>query len=172
MKAMAIKTSPEYYAGYIDLVDDKPLLDVLPQGGIELYLDHFDELRAIGPKVYAKGKWTINQIVQHLIDTERIFINRALRFIREDDTDLPGYDHNAYVVSSRANDLTLFNLLEEYKAVRKSSELFFRPLTDEELLRNGTANGLEISALAIGYILVGHPTHHFNVLKDRYFGLR
>jgi len=103
---------------------------------------------------------------------ELIFINRALRCIREDDTDLPVYDHNAYVVSSRANDQTLFNLLEEYKAVRKSTELFFRPLTEAELLRNGTANGLEISAIAIGYILVGHPMHHFNVLRDRYFGLR
>jgi len=171
MRNQALATSPEYFKQYINLVDDRPLLEVLPTGGLELYLNHTDELRGIGKQVYAEGKWTVHEMVQHVIDTERIFINRALRFVREDATDLPGYDHDGYVVSSRANDRTLDDLLEEFKIQRKSSELFFRSLNEAELLRSGTANGFEISALAIGYILIGHPTHHFNVLKERYFGL-
>ncbi len=171
MKEIALKTSPEYYHNYINLVTESPLDDQLISGGIELFMSHFTELEKLGLKTYAEGKWTVNEIIQHLIDTERIFINRALRFLRNDKTNLPGYDHNAYVPVSRSNNRSLDELLTEYKAVRHSSALFYAPLSQEELLRTGTANNLEISVLAIGYILVGHPMHHFNVIKEQYLSL-
>ena len=171
MKVKALETSPPYYLNYINKVDDKPLLEVLKTGGIELFEQHIDQLEALGQKVYAPGKWTAPDIIQHVMDTERIFINRALRFVRQDLTELPGYDHNSYVPIARANDRTVKDLLEEYKALRLSSYLFFKHLNEEELLRKGTANGVEISVIAIGYILIGHPIHHFNVIRERYFGL-
>jgi hypothetical protein len=168
MKNLASSTAPDYYRRYIDLAPDKPLMDVLPTGGIELYTNDIAMLQSIGQRVYEPGKWTVNEIIQHLIDTERIFINRALRFVREDDTILPGYDHNAYVPVSNANNQSIETLLEEYQAVRKSTELFYRPLTDKQLLNSGTASGTKISALSIGYVMIGHPIHHFNVIKERY----
>jgi len=171
MKTVALNSSPDYYKNYINLVADKPLLEVLKTGGIGLFEDHFLELMSLGKKVYEPGKWTALEMIQHLIDTERIFINRALRFARQDSTVLPGYDHNAYVPVSRSNDRTLQDLLDEYKAVRLSSYHFFKHLNEEELMRSGKANGIEISVIAMGFVLVGHPTHHFNILKERYFGL-
>lgn len=171
MKATALETSPGYYHAYINLVNENSLKEQLVSGGIERYESSLEALKSLGLKTYAEGKWTVNEIVQHCIDTERIFINRALRFLRNDKTNLPGYDHDAYVPASNANRRSLDDLLAEYKAVRHSSALFYAPLTQEELLRTGTANNLEISVLAIGYILVGHPTHHFNVIKERYLVL-
>lgn len=105
------------------------------------------------------------------MDTERIFINRALRFVRMDSTELPGYDHDAYVPVSRANDRDLKALISEYRVIRQSSYLFFNGLNNEELNRMGTANEKKISVLAIGFVLQGHPLHHFNIIKERYFGL-
>ena len=172
MKSEALKGSPEYYKTYINLVDDnRSIVDLLEQGGIEHFREHVDTLNKIGQKTYAKGKWTVNEIIQHLIDTERIFINRALRFLRLDSTDLPGYDHNAYVPVSKANKRSLEDLLEEYEILRLSNIHFFKDLSPLELNRSGNANGNEISVLAIGFVLVGHPIHHFNVIKERYFDL-
>jgi hypothetical protein len=168
MKNLALSSAPDYYKGYIELAPDKPLMEVLPTGGIELYINDIAMLQSIGQRVYEPGKWTVNELIQHLIDTERIFINRALRFVREDDTVLPGYDHNAYVPVSNANSQSIEALLEEYQAVRKSTELFYRPLTDKQLLNTGIASGSEISVLSIGYVMIGHPTHHFNVIMERY----
>ena len=171
MKQKAINTSPQFYHTYIEKVNDLPLLEVLKHGGVDLFVSHLETLESIGNKIYAPNKWTIKEIIQHVIDTERIFINRALRFVRMDNTNLPGYDHDAYVPVSRANDQSLINLIEEYKVLRQSSCHFFNKLNVEELLRKGTANGNEMSVLAIGFILVGHPIHHFKVMEERYFNL-
>ena len=171
MKTLALDTAPDYYQNYIRQVDDKPLLEILTYSGVSLFENYFEELTSVGDKTYAKDKWTVREIIQHLIDTERIFINRALRFVRQDRTELPGYDHNAYVPVSRANDKLLSDLIAEYKAVRQSTVHFYKHLNENELMRTGTANGVEISVLAMGYVLVGHPIHHFNVIRERYFNL-
>ena len=168
MKTLALNTAPDYYRGYIELSPDLPLSQLLPTGGIDLFLKELETLKSIGQRVYAPGKWTINEIIQHLIDTERIFVNRALRFVREDKTALPGYDHDAFVPVSMANNQSIEALLEEYQVLRRSTELFYRPLTEKQLAVQGTASGVQISALSIGYILIGHPTHHFNVIMERY----
>ena len=171
MKKSQIKIAPDYFKTYIDKVEDIELLEALDSGGIELYLEELDTLSAIGSKTYENGKWTVKQIIEHLIDTERLFISRALRFVREDKTDLPSYDENAYADSARSNERTLNSLLEEYQLVRLASIAFFSNLNEEELSRTGIAGGKEISVLAIGFILVGHPIHHFEVIMERYSGL-
>lgn len=171
MKKSEIKIVPEYYKTYIDKVDDIELMQVLENGGIDLYLENFEKLESIGHKTYADNKWTINQIIEHLIDTERLFISRCLRFVRNDSTTLPGYDENEYVKASRSNERTLDSLLEEYQLMRLSNTAFFSHLNKEELGRTGIANGQKISVLAMGFIMVGHPIHHFRVIEERYFGL-
>jgi len=169
MKKSQIQTAPSYFIQYIDLVEDKELMEVLDSGGIELFLDEIENLKNVGDKIYAEGKWTVNQIIMHLIDTERIFQNRALRFARKDKTNLPGYEENDYAAVARSNDRNVESLLEEYQITRLSTVSFFSNLNNEELSRTGTANGIEISVLAIGFLLVGHPIHHFNVIRERYF---
>lgn len=171
MKRSDIQVTPEYFNRYINLVADEPLLNVLAIGGIDLFVGSRDLLNELGQRTYAEGKWTVNEMVDHLIDTERIFQNRALRIARNDATDLPGYDENFYADQSRSNEFSLDDLLEEYQQLRTSSYQMFKRFSEEEMMRTGTADGKEISVLALGFILVGHPIHHFKVLKERYFPL-
>lgn len=117
---------------------------------------------------YEAGKWTIKEILCHLMDTERIFNYRALRFARQDKTELPGFDHNAYVPNSKANDLPIDYLLKSYKLQRESTKLFFEGMTDEMLLYTGVASETELSVAAIGFIQAGHELHHCRVIRERY----
>ncbi|MEX1001249.1 MAG: DinB family protein [Crocinitomicaceae bacterium] len=171
MKKEDIQLVPDYYQRYIDLVPDVNLIDALPEGGIKLFTDRMNDLQKLGVKTYAKGKWTIHEMLEHLMDTERIFQARALRFARNDTTELAGYDENAYVKAARSNEIPLGKLLMQYIAVRGSTLAMFSNFNKEELMRSGRANGQEISVLAIGFILIGHPIHHFKVLEEKYFPL-
>lgn len=166
-----IKVVPEYFQRYLDVAPDTDLLSALPEGGIRLFTDHMMTLTQLGDKTYAEGKWTVNEIIEHLMDTERIFQSRALRFARLDQTELPGYDENAYAMASRSNELSLNKLLMQYIALRGSTLAMYSNFNEEELMRTGVANGKEISVLAIGFIIIGHPIHHFKILKEKYFPL-
>jgi hypothetical protein len=94
-----------------------------------------------------------------------------MRFLRKDKTELPGFDHNAYGEIANVDHRTVENLLEEYQLVRMTSHLFFKNLSEEEFLRSGVANGAQISILAIAYIVVGHPLHHYNIIEEKYLDL-
>ena len=166
-----IKVAPEYYHKYIQLAGDSDLMAELMQGGLELYVNAADKLEALGQKTYAEGKWTVQQMLEHLMDTERLFQARALRFARNDKTEIPGYDEDFYATNARSNEIPLRKLLSDYRLLRSASIAMFSNFNQEELMRTGVANGQEISVLAIGFIMIGHPTHHFNVLEERYFGL-
>lgn len=166
-----IKVVPEYYKKYIALAGDGELMNELMQGGLELYVSAAEKLESLGQKVYAEGKWTVQEMLEHLMDTERLFQARALRFARQDKTELPGYDENLYATNARSNEIPLRKLLSDFRLVRSATIALFSNFNKEELMRTGTANGQEISVLAIGFILVGHPIHHFKVLEERYFGL-
>ena len=117
---------------------------------------------------YAEGKWTIKDILQHLIDAERIFSYRALRFARNDKTDLPGFEENGYANVANAGDRNIMSLLTELSAVRHSTLLLFKNFSDEELLRQGTANNNTISVRAIGFVIIGHQNHHQRIFQERY----
>ena len=118
---------------------------------------------------YAEGKWTIKEIIQHVIDTERIFAYRALRISRNDKTPLPGFDENDYAVNTNAKGRSIQDLLTEFSAVRHSNLLMFKSFSDEQLARIGTASENTISVRAIGFILIGHQKHHQKVFEERYF---
>jgi uncharacterized damage-inducible protein DinB len=117
---------------------------------------------------YAEGKWTIKDIIQHIIDTERIFTYRALRISRNDKTPLPGFEENDYVANTNANARSIQDLLAELSAVRHSTLFLFKSFSWEQLERIGIASNNEISVRAIGFILIGHQKHHQNVFKERY----
>jgi uncharacterized damage-inducible protein DinB len=117
---------------------------------------------------YAKGKWTIKEILAHIIDDERIYVYRALRFARHDKTELPGFEQDDYAVYSRANERDVKDILDELEAVRLSTIAFFESLDDEALLRIGRADGKVMSVRAAAYHIAGHEMRHLNIIKERY----
>lgn len=117
---------------------------------------------------YAEGKWTLKELLLHLSDTERVFQYRILALARGDKNNLPGFDENEYAAQSFANERSLESLLEEYKLVRKSSQILLETMNPIALQNIGTANGNEISAETIGKLIIGHNYHHLNIIEERY----
>lgn len=117
---------------------------------------------------YAPGKWTVKEILAHVIDDERIYAYRALRFARNDQTELPGFEQDAYAVHSGANRRTVESLLREFAAVRRSTVTLFDSFDDEALARSGVADGKRSTVRALAYHIAGHELRHFNIIKERY----
>lgn len=157
-----------YYTHYIDLAKGLALIDGLKksQEALVSFLERIPEEKQVFS--YAPGKWTVKELLQHIIDAERVFAYRAMRFARHDSTDLPGFDHDAYVQPSRANRRSLNDLLEEYELQRASTIALYKSFTDEMLVQIGRANGMPMSVRALGFVLIGHETHHCNIIKERY----
>lgn len=159
---------PEYYHKYINLAIDKDLKTALEA--------HQKELVAFLKKIpkkrwdyrYAEGKWSIKEVVQHIIDAERVFAYRALRFARKDQTQLPGFDENLFAESSKAGDRKKKDLIDELKAVQKSSAQLLNSFDEEQLEQPGIASNQPTYVKGIAYILIGHALHHKNILKERY----
>ncbi len=117
---------------------------------------------------YAPDKWTIKEIVSHIADDERIYTYRALRFARNDRTELPGFDQDEYARYSGANQRTLDNLLDELAMVRAATLSFFNGIGDDALTRAGVASGNVMSVRAIAYHIAGHELRHMNIIRERY----
>lgn len=171
MKKTDIKIMPAYAIPYVNKAGDGDLLTELPTGGIGLFLNNISKLEQVGTKVYAQGKWTVPQIIEHLTDAERIFQYRALRFSRQDKTPLSGFDEDIYAAVSKANDRNIKDLLDEYQIVRKSTVALYKNFDKDQLLFSGTANGQENSVLALGFMMIGHSVHHYRVIEERYYPL-
>ncbi|HLT33946.1 MAG TPA: DinB family protein [Aquaticitalea sp.] len=117
---------------------------------------------------YAADKWTVKEVVLHMIDTERIFAYRALRIARQDKTPLAGFDQDQYVAPSKANERTLNSLLKEYITVKSGTITLFESFDHQMLMQIGTASDFPISVRALGFIIMGHENHHCDVLRERY----
>ena len=159
---------PPFFHGYVTAVPEGDVVNLLRSGGEEL----LDTIRRVpeerGGHRYGPDKWTIREVVGHLIDAERIFTYRALRFARGDQAMLPGFDENEYARTAGSDQRTLADLARELAAVRESSVLLFESLTDEAWTRIGNANGNPMSVRAIAYVTAGHPRHHLRILRERY----
>lgn len=159
---------PEFYHGYISKTKGDDVMAALRNSTREL----FSLLKSIPPEKhdhrYAEGKWTIKEVVQHMIDAERVFAYRALRFARKDDTPLPGFDENLFAQTAKADRRNWNDLIEEFVALRQASEAMFTSFDDEQLESSGIANEHSNYVLGIGYILAGHVNHHCQVIKERY----
>ena len=159
---------PSYYYPFIASLNTRSLIAGLEESKAELVafmqavpLDKQDY-------AYAKGKWTIKDVLLHSIDVERIFSYRALRFSRGDNQELMGFDHNAYVNQVDTAAMTMADLLEDYKAVRTATIRLFKSLTKVQLQHMGVASGNAISVRALGFILIGHQQHHLRIISERY----
>ena len=157
-----------YYGAYIKVATSENIIE-----GLKINLQSISTFfESISPDkldyAYAEGKWTIKDILLHLIDTERIFAYRALRIARSDTTSLPGFDQDKYVVTANAKNRTVESLIPEYRAVRLASISLFETFNSEDLLQMGQASNSNISVRAIGYIISGHENHHKVVIEQRY----
>lgn len=172
MTRTSISPMPEFFDRYISLVDeDADLLPTLAQTADFTTLIPADTLTALGDRIYAPGKWTIRDQIQHLTDTERIMAYRALRFARADDTSLPGFDQDLFVENAHANRHPLSDLLAEYTLVRQTTILLFQGFDDEMLLRTGVGSGKILSPLTLGFMVIGHAMHHARLIQERYVPL-
>ena len=117
---------------------------------------------------YAPGKWSINEVLGHVIDSERIFAVRALRFARADAAPLPGFEQDDYVRSASFDSCSLADLAAELEAVRRSTVFLVRHLSEEAWMRSGIADNAEVSVRALAYIIAGHELHHREILRSRY----
>jgi uncharacterized damage-inducible protein DinB len=170
MKASDLKPNEyaEYYSQYIKQSGNANLLNVLKESAQalnSLFETISDEKMNYK---YADDKWTIKDILLHIIDAERVFAYRALRFARADKTNLPGFEHNDYVGVANANGRSKASLLNEYNAQRESTIQLFSNFTDEMLMQIGVASGNPMSVRALGFVTAGHETHHCNIIKERY----
>ncbi len=166
-----INPMPEYFDRYISKTDDVTLMEALDTSLKELNELPIEKLRTIGNKVYAEGKWTIKDIFQHIVDTERIFTYRALAFARAEHGQVLSYDEDLYAKNAVANNRQLEEIIDELKSVRISLIKMFRSFTPEMLLRSGKGFKGEYSVLAIGFMMAGHQRWHMDVIKERYFPL-
>lgn len=117
---------------------------------------------------YAEGKWTIIEVLQHVIDAERVFTYRAMRFARKDATPLPGFEENDYAANAQASTRDFDELKEEFAALRKATDIFASTLHEDQLQNGGQSNNRYITANALIFIIYGHLLHHMNVIKERY----
>jgi hypothetical protein len=157
----------DFYAGYIASLPPGDILEILERQKEQLrHLAHVAPDRETFR--YAPGKWSLREVLGHVIDAERVFSYRALRFSRGDETPLPGFEENFYVANARFEDRSLHSLIEEMVLLRSANLLFLRELSPEELARFGIANTHPVSVRALVFILAGHLQHHFNVLRERY----
>jgi hypothetical protein len=171
MKITNISKMPFYYDRYIQNLGDVTLFEALDNFGIDALNSFKNQFHTLGNQVYAPGKWTVKDILQHIIDGERIFSYRALCIARNDKTHFPEYDENAYANEASTTNRTIDELVEEFTFLRKSSICLFKSLDETQLLRTGICANKEISVLAIGFVLAGHFHHHISVIQEKYLSL-
>lgn len=171
MKRSEINPLPSYFDQYILKVEDIELMDALKKYGIGYFQAEYKSLKNLRDMTYATGKWTVKDILQHVVDSERIFAYRALRISRKDSTPLPGYDQELLASNAGASRRTVGELLREFELVRESNIMMFENFAPDMLANVGNCNNIRMSALAVGFTIVGHAIHHMNVIRERYYPL-
>ena len=157
-----------YFENYTSQVIEKDIISAFlnQEKILNNFLDLVTEEKSTC--AYAEGKWTLKEMLQHIIDIERIFAYRALAIARKETATLPGFDENLYADNSNANSRTWDNLTQEIKAVRNSTKILFESFTEEMLQNNGNFSSSNGSANTLGFIIVGHVYHHIKIAKERY----
>ena len=157
-----------YYSRYINLVPEGDIVEILRQQIKDTQATLKSASEEQGNHRYAADKWTVKEVVGHIIDTERVFGYRAMRVARNDQTPLPGFEQDDYVRFGPFAKSRLADLIDEFSAVRQSNVLLFKDLDEQAWTRRGTANNSPISVSALAYIIAGHELHHRSILKEKY----
>ncbi|HEV2480523.1 MAG TPA: DinB family protein [Puia sp.] len=158
----------DFYQSYIDLIKDNDFREAIRKNTKQFRRVMESIPRKKYDYSYAEGKWSIRQMLQHIIDAERVFAYRALRLSRMDPTPLPGWDEKAWAQHDGATERRWKDLLEEFGAVRKATQYLFDSLSDEQLRFVGTVRERQLNAFTIGFVLPGHVAHHMRILEERY----
>jgi len=158
----------EFYQGYIDLIKEKDFREAIRKN-----TKQFRKLTKSIPRkkfdyAYAEGKWSIREMLQHIIDAERVFSYRALTFSRKDASPLPGFDENSWAVQAGGSSRRWKELLEEFESVREATQYLYDSLSDEQLTFAGQASGRPLNGYTLGFIIPGHVAHHIRILQERY----
>jgi hypothetical protein len=171
MKRSDINPLPQYYDRYINLVEDVELSQAFNDNIRRLSEFERDRLARLDGKRYAPGAWTVKDIIQHLIDVDRVMSYRALLFARRDATVPPDFDQNLFAANASAESRALDDLIDELIIVRRATKALFDSFDEQALQARGISWEYEISVLALGFTLVGHQIHHFNIIEERYYPL-
>lgn len=167
-----LENVPHFLKNYVKQVEESDHLQALRVSGhrmLELVYTIKEEQQ---DHRYAENKWSIREVLCHMIDAERIFAYRALRFARNDKTPLPGWEENNYAPIANANNRSLKQIADEMRHVRLSTIDLFEGFTEEMLIHRGTANGNEMSVVTLGFVIAGHETHHRKILTERYLNAK
>ncbi|CAG5085721.1 DinB family protein [Parvicella tangerina] len=166
-KPTELNTS-KYFAGYVNLAKGGALIESLEDACEEALVVYQKVSEEQAEFAYADGKWTVKQLVQHVIDTERVFGYRALSIARGDQQNLCGFEEDAFASNDHASLRSWEDIIREYVIVRESTIALFDSFAEAVLDNAGTANGVGFTPRVLGWVLSGHDTHHLNVLKERY----
>lgn len=171
MKKSAIQPLPEYFDRYINLVEDIELDEAFQISLQELERFDWESCHKLGNQTYAPGKWTIPDILQHLLDWERILTYRAILFVRETGVVAQGMDQDVLAKNAAEKPRSVADLVEEMKVLRQSTRLFFKSMDDADLQKTGQSWNSAMSVLALAFTILGHQRHHFKLLEERYLCL-
>lgn len=168
MSKPLLTSYPPYFQKYVDQVAEEDLQTAFKNQSLELkpFLSKIDEAKST--YAYAEGKWTLKEVLQHIIDAERIFNYRALCIARKEKNSLPGFDENEYAANSNGNARKWQDLVDEFLTVRKGTEIMFNSFTDEMLETSGVSNKNPITVKSLGFITLGHYNHHKKIIEERY----
>ena len=159
-----------YYQTYVSLVENDDIVGTFAAQPTKLQ-DIFTAMpEDKGSFAYADGKWSMKELLGHLIDGERMFAYRLFRISRGDETPIEGFEQDGYIENAHSNTRSFADLLEEFSLLRRANMLLLDNLSDQDAMRIGTANNAKISARALVYIMAGHIEHHIGILKERYLG--
>lgn len=159
---------PSHFKNYISLVENEELNSLLEKQSKETEVLFSSVPEDKWLYKYEEDKWTVKEVLQHITDTERVFNFRALGFARKDPNTFPSFDENEYAKNSNANDKNAEDLIQEFLAVRKSTQLLYKSFSEKQLEAVGKASTYQMSVEALGYTTAGHLKHHLNILKERY----
>jgi uncharacterized damage-inducible protein DinB len=171
MKRSEINPMPEYYDRYINLVADVDLSQAFDDSLAQLNSLDIEALTQLENKPYAEGKWTVQELLQHILDWERIFSYRALLFARDVGDPPQGIEENDMATNSRANERTVAEIVDELKTVRAGTKYLYDGFDEETLKILGKTRTAELTVGAVGFTTLGHQLHHLNIVKERYLPL-
>ncbi len=157
-----------FYHHYISLVNADSAAEAVKLHSAEILAFYTNLPAEKAQHAYADGKWTIQEVLQHIIDAERVFSYRTLRIARKDTTPLPGFDENSFNANSEAGNRSFDSLKQELGLLRQGTDIFIETLSEGQLQNFGTASNSPITANAIAFIIYGHLLHHINIIKERY----
>lgn len=163
-----LESVPPFYKNYVKQIEETDVIQALRLSGFRTQVMIHGIPESMADYRYAEGKWSIRELLCHMMDAERIFAYRALRFARNDKTQLPGWEENDYAPQANASARSLKRLAEEMTHLRASTVDLFESFTEEMLKRKGIANNNEMSVLILGFVTAGHEAHHRKILAERY----